>query len=267
MLVAIVLASSADTALYAFAHRERPQQRGGCCFGVSVSEREQREIQTKRDALRILVITVNGGALACICATFARLRRDREKRPSTEITVRRQRPFLVSVFGTLIAFSTVSLTVWLGHYHRRPGTPHSEGTVFWEPICPGLPFVWVTLLPASDKPEPAERDPVRPAIAAKPPYPKALVEGAIFDLGAVPGGELKSHFVCIRNVGDAPLILRKLGWQQELEVGKSLDYEIAFKVPDCGGLFAQGDFLFTNDPQRREIRMAVVGSIAEPRAP
>lgn len=261
MLVAIVLASSADTALYAFAHRERPQQWGGC-FGRSISESEQREIQTKRDALRILVITVNGGALACICATLARLRRDREKLPSTEISVRRQRPFRVTVFGILIAFSAVSFAVWWGHQNRRPGTPYSEGTVYWEPICPGLPFVWVTLLPTSDKPAPAEHDPVRPVIAAKPPYPKALVEGALFDLGAVPGGAPKSHFVCIKNVSDAPLILRKLGWQHELKIGDSLDYEIAFKVPDCGGLFAQSDFLFTNDPQRREIRMAVVGSIA-----
>jgi hypothetical protein len=257
--LAIVLAASADVGLYLFAQRERPRPVAGLCLPYVPSESEKLETRNRRNALCLVWILVNAGAIAFIRTTLARARQARERRFLDANPVFRRRTLTLPLLGMTLA-GLVSVAAWLGFSGRWSQAANRELDVATlELVRPDLPFVWMKRIRASNEREPAKRESLDPAIAPTPPYPKALVEDEFCDLGPVPSGVPRCHHVCIKNVGDAPLILSKLRWHYELPVGEALDYQIDFRVPQTTGVFAQADVLRTNDPERQEIRIAIVG--------
>jgi hypothetical protein len=49
----------------------------------------------------------------------------------------------------------------------------------------------------------------RPMIADKPPFPKAAIDATVFDFGTMSVDETGRHKFKIRNIGQAPLIIRR----------------------------------------------------------
>lgn len=247
--LAILLAASVDIGLYRVARQPSRPLGGGGCFGYTQSAAEKRAAQDQRNAWFLAGMLVSAAAIAFIRATVVRFADERFRRPGAAY----RRTPLVPLLGT--AIGCVSLTLWLGISYWLETAGRRIELVTLEPVSPQLPFVWIRALTPSEL---AERDSLNP-IASAPPYPKALVEDECFDLGTVRSGGRMPHHVCIKNVGDAPLILTKPGWHRELKVGEAFDYEMSFRIPEEGGFFANAEVLWTNDPQRREIRVVVVG--------
>ncbi|HET6326230.1 MAG TPA: DUF1573 domain-containing protein [Planctomycetaceae bacterium] len=188
-------------------------------------------------------------------------------------------PPLSRVLGMLGALSSLGLAVWLGHYSRwsdvasnAAAAKAAEQTAN-EDLAERRRLIVEERLKESKRPKRPVEGPGPPAIAATPPFPKVLVEGNQFDFGTVRVGESKSHFVHIKNVGEAPLLvvspppmhqLPPKGWRRELQVGESADYEIKWRSHAASDYFAQSVALFTNDPQRPVIRLQISGKVVDP---
>jgi hypothetical protein len=178
-------------------------------------------------------------------------------------------PVLPRILGLLAMMASFSLAVWLGHYSRWSDTVASERTMqsFRDPrprIVRDRPHYESETCPAPGS------DSSRPPIASKPPYPKVLIEEQLYNFGIAPPGETKSHGFCITNIGEAPLLLVKpptgwsKGWRRTLRVGERFEYELFWNPSYSQTCFAQGVVLFTNDPQRPQIEMAVFGRVGYP---
>ncbi len=168
------------------------------------------------------------------------------------------------ILGILAMTLALPLAVWLGHYSRWSDTAAGQKPVL---VC-GFrgPPIRDRSPDESDAPPP-NFDSWRPSVARQPPYPKILVEEELFNFGTAPPGETKSHDVCIQNIGEAPLLLVKppsgwsQGWRRTLQVGETFEYEFFWTPSDVQRCFSQGVVLFTNDPQRPQVEMAVFGRV------
>jgi hypothetical protein len=177
-------------------------------------------------------------------------------RIETDLDCGRPMPVLPRILGLLAMTSALSLAVWLGHYSRWSDTAASQAAPRF--VCDLRPP------PVEDSPPPVSESWL-PVVASKPPYPKAMIEEELFDFGTAHPRETKSHSVCIRNVGDAPLILYQppagwwRGWHRTLRPGETSEYEFEWKTSEIGTGFVRTAVLLTNDPQRPKIEMMVVG--------
>ncbi len=170
--------------------------------------------------------------------------------------------------------SSLGLAIWLGHHSRwsdvafNTAAAKAAEKAASENLAERRRIAAQEQLTESLKPKPAERF-GRPEIATKPPFPKVLLEGEQFDFGTARAGESKRHFVCIKNVGEAPLIVARAPvcharWQWELKVGETFDYELEWTPMEPGRWFAQTGTLWTNDPQRPEIHIRAFGRVVGP---
>jgi hypothetical protein len=183
-------------------------------------------------------------------------------------------PFVGRLYGISAAFAVLSLAIWVGRFTRWSDTGSREAAA--QAAAKELAErrrLWAEEeLRESKKPQ-AVSVSLMPAIAKQPPFPKALVEGAEADFGTVLVGEKRKHFVRIKNVGDAPLILYRppvgcrggdRGWRRELQVGEACAYEMSWTAKEPALQFELTHALFTNDPQRPKIEMRVYGKVRGP---
>jgi hypothetical protein len=188
-------------------------------------------------------------------------------------------PVLPRILGLLAMTLGLSLAVWLGHYSRwsdvaynAAAAKHAEKAVS-EDLAERRRLIVEEQLKESKRPKPPVENPWPLAIATTPPFPKVLVEGNQFDFGTVCVGESNSHFVRIKNVGEAPLVvasppmmhqLPSQRWRRELQVGENADYEMKWTGHVASECFALSIPLFTNDPQRPVIRLQISGKVVDP---
>ncbi len=79
IVLAMAFAIGGDVVLYAYSFRNwpRPSYAIVCAFALRADREEQA--RSDRDMLRVSALLINGAALAYICGTLRRLRRDRDR--------------------------------------------------------------------------------------------------------------------------------------------------------------------------------------------
>jgi hypothetical protein len=181
---------------------------------------------------------------------------------------------MLGVFGVLLG---LGCAIWLGHHSRWPDVAYNAAaakvaeTAASEDLAKRRRVAAEEQLRESRKPKPAERF-GRPEIATKPPFPKVEVKEILFDFGTIRVGQPMRHAFRLKNVGQAPLVLRSVPvckrWDEplncEVAPGESTTYEMKWKALEASGNFAMSVTLFTNDPQRPELQLKVYGKVVEP---
>jgi hypothetical protein len=81
IVLALAFAIGGDVGLYAYSVRNWPRPRESYAIVCGFALRADREEQARSDRgmLRVSALLINGAALACICGTLRRLRRDRDR--------------------------------------------------------------------------------------------------------------------------------------------------------------------------------------------
>ncbi|QDT41302.1 hypothetical protein Pan241w_13620 [Gimesia alba] len=136
-------------------------------------------------------------------------------------------------------------TVWLG-----------RGNGDLEPTTPARPA--------------ADPDDDRPKIAAKGPYPKAVVEKPRYNFGEMAVGQSLSHKFILKNEGEVPLEVKKgnttckctLSEMKDNTVapGKSIEIELTWTPKAPQEHFGQTATIFTNDPENKELKLQIEGT-------
>jgi hypothetical protein len=116
---------------------------------------------------------------------------------------------------------------------------------------------------------PAEREPGRPALATKAPFPKAVVGETVHDFGTLEVLQEGKHRFRIENKGEGPLSLAVasstgLPWKREVAPGQSTEYEMIWRSFEPSANFAKTATIWTNDPKRPEVELKVQGRILAP---
>ena len=120
--------------------------------------------------------------------------------------------------------------------------------------------------PADDPSEPLP-------IAATGPYPKVVVDEEEHDFGIMAVDEERRYKFVVRNEGEAPLKLKKgestckctlseLA-QQEIPPGGSAEIELAWTPKSSDAEFRQTAFVWTNDPEQKQIKLSVHGRVVQ----
>jgi len=116
---------------------------------------------------------------------------------------------------------------------------------------------------------PAEREPGRPALATKAPFPKAVVGETVHDFGTQEILQQGKHRFRIENKGEGPLSLvtpisTGPPWKREVAPGQSIEYEMAWRSFEPSANFAKSETIWTNDPKLPEVQLKVQGRILAP---
>ncbi len=142
-----------------------------------------------------------------------------------------------------------------------PAAPEAEGTD-----------------PVEDPEKPAEPDPTDVNFPENPydlkqpgPYPKAVIDEARFEFGAMPLGTTRSHPFIIRNEGDAPLKLEKGPLQckctmpalkdKEIPPGGQAEILLEWKPVGVQEAFEKEAIIWTNDPANPRISLTIFGDV------
>lgn len=186
-------------------------------------------------------------------------------------------PFLARVLGMFGVLSFLGFAIWLGHHSRWSDVAYNTAATqaaeqaAGEDLSQRRRSAAEEQLRESQKPKPADHF-GRPEIATKPPFPKVEVEEVVFEFSTLRVGQQMSHSFRIKNVGQAPLVLRSVPvckrWDEPLDCevapGESTVYEMKWKGHEVSVNFAQSVTLYTNDPQRPELQLKAFGKIVEP---
>jgi hypothetical protein len=116
---------------------------------------------------------------------------------------------------------------------------------------------------------PAEREPGRPALATKAPFPKAVVGETVHDFGTQEILQEGKHHFRIENKGEGPLSLATpistgLPWKREVAPGQSTEYEMTWRSFEPSANFAKTATIWTSDPKLPEVQLKVQGRILAP---
>jgi hypothetical protein len=82
IVLALAFAIGGDVGLYAYSVRDYPRERyANFCGFALLGEKRLREerVRSECNMLRVSALLINGAAIACICGTLRRLRRDRDR--------------------------------------------------------------------------------------------------------------------------------------------------------------------------------------------
>ena len=183
------------------------------------------------------------------------------------------------MFGIVVATSVVSTTVWLTRY-----TPWvQQRPVAEDPIISRLREMKEGAdRQAGLKPETADDTAknsdsaieLRPQIADKPPFPKAVIGDRVFEFGRMGINEEKKHAFRIENKGQAPLVIAKGPTEckctisnvsnHEVAPGGFADVEINWTPREPDPVFEKTAIIWTNDPALSEIHFGVSGKVVPP---
>jgi hypothetical protein len=116
---------------------------------------------------------------------------------------------------------------------------------------------------------PAEREPGRPALATKAPFPKAVVSETVHEFGTQQVLDQGKHPFRIENRGEGPLLLATplstgLPWKREVAPGQSTEYDMTWRSFEPSADFAKTATIWTNDPKLPEVQLKVHGRILAP---
>ncbi|MDA1017389.1 MAG: DUF1573 domain-containing protein, partial [Planctomycetota bacterium] len=113
--------------------------------------------------------------------------------------------------------------------------------------------------------------PNAPEVNQDGPFPKVVVDNERFDFGDMLIGDEQSHNFVITNQGEAPLILKKGSSTcvctvaelqgDALPVGESVGIKLTWSPKARSPVFDQNATILTNDPEKREIRLAIHGQV------
>jgi hypothetical protein len=78
IVLALAFAIGGDVGLYAYSFRNWPRQSYANVCGFALRGDREEQARSDRGMLRVSALLINGAALACICGTLRRLRRDRD---------------------------------------------------------------------------------------------------------------------------------------------------------------------------------------------
>ncbi len=183
------------------------------------------------------------------------------------------------MFGIVVATSVVSTTVWLTRY-----TPWvQQRPVAEDPIISRLREMKEGAdRQAGLKPETADDTAknsdsaieLRPQIADKPPFPKAVIGDRVFEFGRMGINEEKKHAFRIENKGQAPLVIAKGPTEckctisnvsnHEVAPGGFAEVEIDWTPREPDPVFEKTAIIWTNDPALSEIHFGVSGKVVPP---
>jgi hypothetical protein len=142
------------------------------------------------------------------------------------------------------------------------GVAVGAGTAFWR----------LRQVPWSGDPvDSAPRPPERPAGGPRGPAPKVAVDQEEYDFGAMDYGAEGEHEFIFKNVGDAPLELTagpttcrctvsEVNHNQVLP-GESFKVKVRWKGREVSDEYRQTVQIYTNDPGRPTVELAVVGEV------
>lgn len=183
------------------------------------------------------------------------------------------------MFGIVVATSVLSTTVWLARY-----TPWvKQRPVAEDPLIIRLREMKEgadrqaglkseTADAAARRSDPAIE--TRPAMADKPPFPKAVIGDRVFEFGRMGINEEKKHAFRVENKGQAPLVIAKGPTEckctisnvsnHEVAPGGFADVEIDWTPREPDPVFEKTAIIWTNDPALPEIHFGVSGKVVPP---
>ncbi len=176
---------------------------------------------------------------------------------------------LGTLLGIVLGTGALAGTIWCARY-----APWVEKT------APNLPLigggkgpVGQALQPAPPPKEDDEKKAKRPALADKPPFPKAKTGPRVYEFGAMALNEEKKHTFSIKNEGQGPLNLEvgpssckcTVGSLSKKKVmpGESVDVELTWRGKEVQTNFAQYATIWTSDPDAPDIQFKVYGKVVE----
>lgn len=116
-----------------------------------------------------------------------------------------------------------------------------------------------------------EVDKNRPQISKTGPYPKVVVDESMYRFGEMAVGQTLSHKFILTNQGEVPLEVQKgdtsckctLSDMKDNSVapGKSIEVELTWTPKSPQELFGQNATIWTNDPNNRELKLQVEGTV------
>ena len=122
-------------------------------------------------------------------------------------------PPLARSVGLLCGACVLTAVVWVGRY--SPWFVLSEAQIktdeekVWQVRKRVLQRYADDLKERQQRAETRRFEDWRPKIADKPPFPKAAIDATVFDFGTMHVCETGRHKFTIRNIGQAPLIIRR----------------------------------------------------------
>lgn len=198
------------------------------------------------------------------------------------------RPLAV-IISVIVGIGAISGTIWLGRFssfadkHDRVEMRWEEGTgarqmQLREQKARELaekaaqnPGIQKAIDAENDKVKALEKK--RPAIADKPPFPKAVMPDKVYNFGSMSVNEEKKHTFVIENHGEGPLLLAKGPTnckctissisQDSIKPGGKAEIEMSWTPRETAPTFAKTATIWTNDPDAAAIEFKIFGRVVE----
>jgi Protein of unknown function (DUF1573) len=167
------------------------------------------------------------------------------------------------MLGIVVGTGALAGTIWCARY------------AWWvEQKPPNMPLGAHYPAPPPPTPPGEKKNSKRPALAEKPPFPKAVTVGVrVHEFGAMALNEEKKHTFSIKNGGQGPLELEvgpssckctvgKLS-KKHVMPGESVDVELSWRGKEVSMNFSQFATIWTNDPDTPDIQFKVYGKVVE----
>jgi hypothetical protein len=179
-----------------------------------------------------------------------------------------------AIFGILAGIAVLGGIVWYSRYAPwvpQPPNPRLARVGLSEPVA--VRMKREAEARAKEQQEqggaPAEREPGRPALASKAPFPKAVVGATVHDFGTLEVLQEGKHRFRIENKGEGPLSLAValstgLPWKREVAPGQSTEYEMSWRSFEPSANFAKTATIWTSDPKLPEVQLKIQGRILAP---
>ena len=191
---------------------------------------------------------------------------NRASRPEQELGVVR---IVGPILGILAGIAVLGGIVWYSRYAPwvpQPPNPRIANVGLSEPVSVRMQreAEAKAKAEAEQAKAPAEREPGRPALATKAPFPKAVVGETVHDFGTLEVLQEGKHRFRVENKGEGPLSLAValstgLPWKREVAPGQSTEYEMTWRSFEPSANFAKTATIWTSDPKLPEVQLKVQG--------
>ncbi len=178
------------------------------------------------------------------------------------------------ILGILAGIAVLGGIVWYSRYAPwvpQPPNPRIANVGLSEPVSVRMQreAEAKAKAEAEQAKAPAEREPGRPALATKAPFPKAVVGETVHDFGTLEVLQEGKHRFRVENKGEGPLSLAValstgLPWKREVAPGQSTEYEMTWRSFEPSANFAKTATIWTSDPKLPEVQLKVQGRILAP---
>jgi hypothetical protein len=177
--------------------------------------------------------------------------------------------------GTFAAIAAIAASVWLARY--APWLEHPPSAI--HPLVSRVRAMEEGAARRAGKSEAFEGRvknvdaavDVRPVVAEKGPFPKAMAAERGYEFGHMGPAETKKHRFRIENKGPAPLVIAKGPTEckctisrltaREVPPGGFAEIEVAWTPLEADSTFEKSAVIWTNDPKLPEIRLRIAGKV------